>query len=201
MNKSSLLRDLVSTIAKVQSTKYSNILSSLHNRILKPNTTMAGYGNRTAPDYVAENLQEEHTSTRLGLTDSNAAYSNAHEQHGSGTTGGAGFGTSSTYLNPPHSLTTTTLKPPTSPSLTQPYRTSIPLTLPKATNAPPSPPQRPAPPKKNSASAPTKTQRPTRTPRRTAAGPRAARASATRRGVLARRRILPLARCWRRRGM
>lgn len=55
-------------------------------------TTMAGYGNRTAPDYVAENLQEEHTSTRLGLTDSNAAYSNAHSKHGSGATGGAGFG-------------------------------------------------------------------------------------------------------------
>ncbi|KAF1847387.1 uncharacterized protein K460DRAFT_352533 [Cucurbitaria berberidis CBS 394.84] len=51
---------------------------------------MAGYGNRTAPDYVAENLQEEHTNTRLGLTDSNAAYSNA-QHHGSGTTGGAGF--------------------------------------------------------------------------------------------------------------
>ncbi|OAL48404.1 hypothetical protein IQ07DRAFT_645872 [Pyrenochaeta sp. DS3sAY3a] len=60
---------------------------------------MAGYGNRTAPDYVAENLQEEHTSTRLGLTDSNAAYSNAHTQHGSGTTGGAGFGNKRSSLS------------------------------------------------------------------------------------------------------
>lgn len=53
---------------------------------------MAGYGNRTAPDYVAEDLEDQHTSTRFGLTDSHAAYSNAHDKHGSGATGGAGFG-------------------------------------------------------------------------------------------------------------
>ena len=62
---------------------------------------MAGYGNRTAPDTVADDLQEEHTNTRLGLHDSHAAYSNAHSEHGSGTTGGAGFGT---YAHP-HNLT------------------------------------------------------------------------------------------------
>lgn len=53
---------------------------------------MAGYGNRTAPDYVAEDLQDQHTTTRLDLVDSNTAYHNPHEKHGSGTTGGAGFG-------------------------------------------------------------------------------------------------------------
>lgn len=68
---------------------------------------MAGYGNRTAPDYLAENLQEEHTNTRLGLHDSQAAYSNAHSEHGSGTTGGAGFGTYTTNL--------TTLRPTHTP--------------------------------------------------------------------------------------
>lgn len=59
---------------------------------------MAGYGNQTAPDYVADDYEDQHTSTRLGLTESNAAYSNAHEKHGSGTTGGAGFGTSETSI-------------------------------------------------------------------------------------------------------
>jgi hypothetical protein len=53
---------------------------------------MAGYGNRTASDYVAEELQDQHATTRLGLVDSNTAYHNPHEKHGSGTTGGAGFG-------------------------------------------------------------------------------------------------------------
>lgn len=33
---------------------------------------MAGYGNRTAPDYTAESLTEEHSNTRLGLTDSHS---------------------------------------------------------------------------------------------------------------------------------
>ncbi|CAN9274822.1 unnamed protein product [Alternaria alternata] len=53
---------------------------------------MAGYGNRTAPDYAAEDLQDQHTNTRLGLIDSNTAYHEPHEKHGSGITGGAGFG-------------------------------------------------------------------------------------------------------------
>ncbi|KAJ4401914.1 hypothetical protein N0V91_007567 [Didymella pomorum] len=42
---------------------------------------MAGYGNRTAPDYTAESLTEEHSNTRLGLTDSHSP-----------PTYGAGFG-------------------------------------------------------------------------------------------------------------
>ncbi|KAJ4363601.1 hypothetical protein N0V83_009897 [Neocucurbitaria cava] len=62
---------------------------------------MAGYGNRTAPDYLAENLEEEHTNTRLGLHDSQAAYSNAHSEHGSGTTGGAGFGNKRSSMSKP----------------------------------------------------------------------------------------------------
>lgn len=53
---------------------------------------MAGYGNRTAADYVADDYTDQHSSTRLGLTLSDTPYSNAHEKHGSGTTGGAGFG-------------------------------------------------------------------------------------------------------------
>ena len=56
---------------------------------------MAGYGNRTAPDYIADNMTDQHTSTRLGLTDSHGAYSNAHPKYGSGATGGAGFGNKS----------------------------------------------------------------------------------------------------------
>jgi hypothetical protein len=55
---------------------------------------MAGYGNRTAPDYTAEDLQDQHSTTRLGLVDSSTAYHNPHEKHGSGITGGAGFGIS-----------------------------------------------------------------------------------------------------------
>jgi hypothetical protein len=58
---------------------------------------MAGYGNRTAPDYVADDLSDQHESTRLGLTDSHGAYSNPHPKYGSGATGGAGFGTSLIY--------------------------------------------------------------------------------------------------------
>jgi hypothetical protein len=42
---------------------------------------MAGYGNRTAPDYTAESLTEQHSTTRLGLTDSHSP-----------PTYGAGFG-------------------------------------------------------------------------------------------------------------
>ncbi|KAF3033910.1 hypothetical protein E8E12_005488 [Didymella heteroderae] len=42
---------------------------------------MAGYGNRTAPDYTADTLTEEHSNTRLGLTDSHSP-----------PTYGAGFG-------------------------------------------------------------------------------------------------------------
>ncbi|KAF2126010.1 hypothetical protein P153DRAFT_433822 [Dothidotthia symphoricarpi CBS 119687] len=52
---------------------------------------MAGYGNRKAPDYNPEDYTSEHTSTRLGLTDS-APYSNAHPTYGSASTAGAGFG-------------------------------------------------------------------------------------------------------------
>ena len=59
---------------------------------------MAGYGNRTAPDYAAEDLQDQHTNTRLGLIDSNTAYHEPHEKHGSGITGGAGFGTYLIFL-------------------------------------------------------------------------------------------------------
>ena len=51
---------------------------------------MAGYGNRTAPDFEET---DEHSSTRLGLHDSHHAYSNPHDKYGSGATGGAGFGT------------------------------------------------------------------------------------------------------------
>ena len=51
---------------------------------------MAGYGNRTAPDSMAEDLADQHDGTRLGLTESNAPYSNAHRTYGSGMTGGAG---------------------------------------------------------------------------------------------------------------
>jgi hypothetical protein len=67
---------------------------------------MAGYGNRTAPDYTADTLTEQHSSTRLGLTDSHGAYSNAHPKYGSGATGGAGFGTFPlpTYACPHYNL-------------------------------------------------------------------------------------------------
>jgi hypothetical protein len=51
---------------------------------------MAGYGNRTAPDFVET---DEHANTRLGLHDSHHAYSDPHDTYGSGATGGAGFGT------------------------------------------------------------------------------------------------------------
>jgi hypothetical protein len=70
----------------------------LHEHHQKPTThtraNMAGYGNRTAPDYTAEDLQDQHSTTRLGLVDSSTAYHNPHEKHGSGITGGAGFGIS-----------------------------------------------------------------------------------------------------------
>ncbi|OAK97020.1 hypothetical protein IQ06DRAFT_338327 [Phaeosphaeriaceae sp. SRC1lsM3a] len=56
---------------------------------------MAGYGNRTAPDYSPDDMKDQHGSTRLGVTDSHGAYSNAHPRYGSGTTGGAGFGNKS----------------------------------------------------------------------------------------------------------
>jgi hypothetical protein len=39
---------------------------------------MAGYGNRTAPDLVADDLAEHHENTRLGVSHSNA-YSGGHE--------------------------------------------------------------------------------------------------------------------------
>ncbi|KAH7379400.1 hypothetical protein DE146DRAFT_317613 [Phaeosphaeria sp. MPI-PUGE-AT-0046c] len=64
---------------------------------------MAGYGNRTAPDYSPDNMTEQHDSTRLGLTDSHGAYSNAHPTYGSGTTGGAGFGNKSDSASAPAS--------------------------------------------------------------------------------------------------
>ncbi|USP77662.1 uncharacterized protein yc1106_04936 [Curvularia clavata] len=72
---------------------------------------MAGYGNRTAPDYSKTDLEPEFTNTRLGLTDSHTAYHNPHEKHGSGTTSGAGFGnkrssftSSSSSSSPPSDL-------------------------------------------------------------------------------------------------
>lgn len=63
---------------------------------------MAGYGNRTAPTYTATDLED----TRLGLADSHTAYHNPHEKHGSGTTSGAGFGTSSYPLSLSHNTNT-----------------------------------------------------------------------------------------------
>ena len=63
---------------------------------------MAGYGNRTAPDYVADDMTDQHDSTRLGLHESHGAYSDAHPKYGSGATGGAGFGAS--LLQTPYSL-------------------------------------------------------------------------------------------------
>jgi hypothetical protein len=51
---------------------------------------MAGYGNRTASGSMAEDLTDQHDDTRLGLTESNAPYSNGHHTYGSGMTGGAG---------------------------------------------------------------------------------------------------------------
>ncbi|KAH7359642.1 hypothetical protein BKA66DRAFT_228009 [Pyrenochaeta sp. MPI-SDFR-AT-0127] len=68
-------------------------------------TTMAGYGNQTAPDFAPTDLQEQHSNTRLGLTDSGAAYSNAHHKHGSGTTGGAGYGNKRSSVSKPDSST------------------------------------------------------------------------------------------------
>lgn len=53
---------------------------------------MAGYGNRNAPDVTASDLEIQHSETRFGRDDSHP-YSNPHETYGSGTTGGAGFGT------------------------------------------------------------------------------------------------------------
>ncbi|KAK3213979.1 hypothetical protein GRF29_28g1654064 [Pseudopithomyces chartarum] len=52
---------------------------------------MAGYGNRNAPDVTASDLETQHSETRFGRDDSHP-YSNPHETYGSGTTGGAGFG-------------------------------------------------------------------------------------------------------------
>lgn len=54
---------------------------------------MAGYGNQKAADYLADDYTEQHSSTRLGLTASNTPYSNPRKDYGSGTTGGAGYGT------------------------------------------------------------------------------------------------------------
>lgn len=59
---------------------------------------MAGYGNRTAPDYTAGTLGDQHDGTRLGLTDSQAPYSDAHPTYGSGTTGGAGVRLTTSYI-------------------------------------------------------------------------------------------------------
>jgi hypothetical protein len=70
---------------------------------------MAGYGNRTAPDYVADDMTEQHEGTRLGLHDSHTAYSDAHPKYGSGATGGAGFGMLSHNI---HSCKTNLLTPP-----------------------------------------------------------------------------------------
>ncbi|KAL5117622.1 hypothetical protein ACEQ8H_004515 [Pleosporales sp. CAS-2024a] len=58
---------------------------------------MAGYGNRTAPDYVADDMDmtDQHSDTRLGLYHSSDPYSNAHPKYGSGATAGPGFGNKS----------------------------------------------------------------------------------------------------------
>ncbi|KAF2027622.1 hypothetical protein EK21DRAFT_102454 [Setomelanomma holmii] len=64
---------------------------------------MTGYGNRTAPDYTAESMTDQHESTRLGLHTSHDPYSNAHPTYGSGATGGAGFGNKSDVSGPPAS--------------------------------------------------------------------------------------------------
>lgn len=87
---------------------------------------MAGYGNRTAPDYTAEDLQDQHSTTRLGLVDSHTPYHNPHEKHGSGITGGAGFGNST--------LPFLLLIVPHANALPRTPLTS--LTPPQATNAP-----------------------------------------------------------------
>jgi len=62
---------------------------------------MAGFGNRTAPDYVAEDMTDQHASTRFGRHTSADAYADAHPKYGSGATGGVGFGTSTCPTLPP----------------------------------------------------------------------------------------------------
>ncbi|KAH6625669.1 hypothetical protein C7974DRAFT_425297 [Boeremia exigua] len=57
---------------------------------------MAGYGNRTAPDYTADALADEHSSTRLGLTDSHSP-----------PTYGAGFGNKRASQPTTHTATDT----------------------------------------------------------------------------------------------
>ncbi|KAF1828890.1 hypothetical protein BDW02DRAFT_603023 [Decorospora gaudefroyi] len=87
---------------------------------------MAGYGNQTAPDYLAENMTAQHTDTRLDLMHSNTPYHNPHDKHGSGTTGGAGYGnkrSSSTPTDTDTSSTSTSTNPTPFPShaTTAPY--------------------------------------------------------------------------------
>jgi len=66
---------------------------------------MAGYGNRTAANTTPSDLSHQHSTTRLGLIDSHTAYHNPDEKHGSGITGGAGFGKTSSFLpSAPYSL-------------------------------------------------------------------------------------------------
>jgi hypothetical protein len=91
-----LLVNHTSTLQSQQAllTKHIHILFKYY-RYRDSRQKMAGYGNRTAPDSLAEDLTDQHTSTRLGLTDSHGAYSNAHPKYGSGATGGAGFGNKS----------------------------------------------------------------------------------------------------------
>ncbi|KAI8942164.1 hypothetical protein NX059_000252 [Plenodomus lindquistii] len=86
---------------------------------------MAGYGNRTAADYVADDYTDQHESTRLGLTSSNTPYANPHEKHGSGTTGGAGFGNKRSSF--PSASTDTESLPFKSSEDTGPYTNATPM--------------------------------------------------------------------------
>ena len=130
---------------------------------------MAGYGNRTAPDYTAEDLQDQHSTTRLGLVDSHTPYHNPHEKHGSGITGGAGFGNPTLPLPSCHCS-----------SANAPLRTDLTfLTPPQETNAPR---RLPTPTPLNSVSAATPTQRLIPTGQPWAADLQAAQGMATRRG-------------------
>lgn len=115
---------------------------------------MAGFGNRTAPDYVAENMTDQHDSTRFDRHTSVDAYSDAHPKYGSGATGGAGFGTSIYPLLPPPTLP---FNPPHPLHIASVYGRCVLANprLAKATNPTPLAPQ---PPTTNSASTCTRTR-------------------------------------------
>lgn len=53
---------------------------------------MASYDNCTAADYVMNDCTEQYNSSRHSLAPPNPPHSNLHEEHGSGTTGGPGYG-------------------------------------------------------------------------------------------------------------